>query len=44
MKNKKIIKRAKLVYSTYTNGFSDNMDNRPFDIRDKFYKLKSLFK
>lgn len=44
MKHKIIIKRFKLIYSTKTNGFVENMDNRPFDIRDKFYKLKALFK
>ena len=44
MRGKKIIKRVILVYSTLTNGFTENMDNRPFDVRDKFYKLKSLFK
>lgn len=44
MRDKKNIKRIRLVYSTLTNGFLENMDNRPFDIRDKFHKLKSLFK
>lgn len=44
MRNKKLIKRFKLMYSTRTNGIIENMDNRPFDVRDKFYKLKSLFK
>lgn len=44
MRNKKLIKRIKLIYSTRTNGIIENMNNDPFDVRDKFYKLKKLFK
>jgi Txe/YoeB family toxin of Txe-Axe toxin-antitoxin module len=44
MKQKKNIKRFRLVYSTRTNGIVENMDNSPFDVKDKFAKLKSLFK
>lgn len=44
MKQKKVIKRFRLVYSTRTNGIIENMDNSPFDVKDKFAKLKSLFK
>lgn len=44
MRDKKIIKRIKLIYSTLTNGFLENMNNNPFDVIDKFHKLKSLFK
>lgn len=44
MKQKKNIKSFRLVYSTRTNGIVENMDNSPFDVKDKFAKLKSLFK
>lgn len=44
MKKKQLIKRAVLIYSTRTNGIVENMNNSPFDVRDKFWKLKSLFK
>lgn len=44
MKQKKIIKSFRLVYSTHTNGIVENMNNNPFDVKDKFAKLKSLFK
>lgn len=33
-----------LVYSTRTNGFIENMNNDPFDVRNKFDKIKKLFK
>lgn len=43
---KQRIKRkvSRLIYSTKTNGFSENMNNDPFDVKDKFHKLKKLFK
>lgn len=44
MKQKKIIKSFRLIYSTRANGIVDNMNNSPFDVKDKFAKLKSLFK
>lgn len=34
----------RLIYSTRTNGFVENMNNDPFDVRSKFDKLKKLFK
>lgn len=33
-----------LVYSTKTDGHVYNMNNSPFDIREKDYKIKSIFK
>jgi hypothetical protein len=41
---KQKIKRFKLIYSTKTNGFVENMNNNPFDVRSKDWKLKTLFK
>lgn len=37
-------KLLKLVYSTKTNGIIENMNNNPFNIVDKFHKIKNLFK
>lgn len=37
-------KKVELVYSTRTNGIKENMNNSPFDIVDKFHKIKSIFK
>ena len=36
--------KYRLIYSTRTNGFVENMNNVPFDVRSKFDKLKKLFK
>ena len=38
------VKKIELIYSTKTNGFKENMNNNPFDVKDKFAKLEALFK
>lgn len=44
MKSRITVKKIELIYSTKTNGFKENMNNNPFDVKDKFAKLEALFK
>ena len=44
MKSRIKVKKIELIYSTKTNGFKENMNNNPFDVKGKFAKLEALFK
>lgn len=44
MKTRVKIMKVELIYSTKTDGWSYNMNNNPFDCREKDWKIKQLFK
>ena len=44
MKARITIKKVELIYSTKSDGCIYNMNNNPFDCREKDWKIKQLFK